>query len=271
VVNVGGHEFITDPEDIFFPIRRALMARAELKCPPDYKLDMDEGLVHALLHAGNYKHGARSLGKILQPFTVVRHGRLHRSLLMPVSQLNMHTNAAEFIELCTNAPQPFSPKAPLTIKQVEVIAPAIHETFRKLGRKEGWLKPKLDKNFDLLDIFYRESNYEAAARMLKCLGLVGLQLADGEAPTAEENAIRHYLEYYLEALAEAEHEGWMEWHISKGWRYADKRNDNERFHNCLKPYYQLKQEERDKDRNSIRHFPDFAREAGMQIVFADRS
>lgn len=44
------YDFRPDPTDIFFPIRRALMLRSELKCEIDAKLDMDEGVLHALLH-----------------------------------------------------------------------------------------------------------------------------------------------------------------------------------------------------------------------------
>ena len=147
---VGGHDFVYDRKDAFFPIRRALMIRAELKCGPDDKLQADEGLAHALLHVEKYTHGARSLGKILQPFAAARPEGLRRSLLMPENHLAMHTDAVEFISLCANAPKAFSPDAPLAKDKIEIIAPAIHETYRNLGRKEGWLKPDTDMDFAAL-------------------------------------------------------------------------------------------------------------------------
>jgi hypothetical protein len=118
VVTAGGHTFGLDPDDLYFPIRRALIIRSELKCGRDDKLEIDEGLLHALLHVERYTHGSRSLGKILQPLRAAGSGRLHRSLLMPLNQLAMHTNAGEFIRLCSDAPQPISLDSPLTQKQI---------------------------------------------------------------------------------------------------------------------------------------------------------
>ena len=269
IEKAGGYDFVLDPHDIFFPIRRALMARSELKCGRDDKIEIDEGLLHALLHVKKYTHGSRSLGKILQPFVASRPEALHRSLLMPENHLAMHTDATEFISLCTNAPKAFSPEAPLTKTQIEKIAPVIHEIYRNLGRKEKWLKPDTDKDFQDLNPFFQESNRASATRMLALLGLVGLSLAEGTASVAEEDAVRQHLEYYLLALAEAEHEGWMNWHLAQGWCYNPTRNDEKKLHNCLLPFSKLSDKNKGKDVDTIRHYPDFAREAGMKIVFTN--
>ena len=267
---IGGYKFIPDPADIFFPIRRAFMTRSELKCGPDDKLEIDEGLIHALLHVERFTHGSRSLGKILQPFAAARPGPMARSLLMPANQLAMHTNAAEFIALCTNHPKPFSPEAPPTKAQIEKIALSMHVTYRALGKKEGWLKPDTDKDFDKLSAFFQESNRAAATRMLQLLGLVGLTLAKGTASAAEEEAVKQHLEYHLTVLAEAEHDGWMNWHLAQGWCYKPVRNDAKKEHNCLIPFSKLMDRDKAKDRDTIRHYPEFARKAGMKIVFAHR-
>lgn len=270
VEKMSGRDFIPDESDIVFPVRRALMARSKLKCGPDDKLEMDEGLVHALLHVDKFTHGNRSLEKILQPFAAARPERLHGSLLMPLTQLAMHTNAKAFIKLCTNAPVPFSPEAPLTKEQIEKIAPAIHETYRELGRKEGWSKPETDRDFKDLDEFFQNSNRAAATRMLNSLPLIGLTLTDGQANGKEEESVKQYLEYFLLALSDAEHEGWMEWYFAQGWRYHPVRNDKAKLQNCLLPFLKLSDKDKDKDRSSIRHYPDFAHEAGMKIVFIDK-
>ncbi len=266
---VGGYDFILDPKDIFFPIRRALMARSELKCGRDDKLEIDEGLLHALLHVEKYTHGSRSLGKILQPFAAARPAALHRSLLMPENHLAMHTDASEFISLCTTAPKIFSPEAPLTRERIDKIAPAISETYRALGKKEGWSKPQTDKDFNELSAFFQESNRAAATRMLQLLGLVGLSLSEGTASPEEEDAVRQHLEYYLLALAEAEHEGWMNWHLAQGWCYNPKRNDEKKQHDCITPFSKLSDKNKGKDVDTVRHYHEFARKAGMKIVFTN--
>jgi hypothetical protein len=225
--------------------------------------------VHALLRVDRYTHGARSLGKILQPFVAARPGPLRRSLLLPKTQLAMHVSADGFVELCSNAPPlPYASHDPFTEQQIDIIAPAIHETFRERGRKRGGLKEAVDKEFGALDDFYKESNRAAAGRMLEILNLVGLQLVDGLATATEEAAIRSLLEYSLAALAEAEHDMWMEWHLARDWRYGAKTDTAKRIHQCLRPFTQLPKVETDKDRDAIRHYPDFARRAGLKIVVA---
>ncbi len=267
VEKICGRDFIIDPSDIVFPVRRALMARAQLKCGPDDKLEMDEGSIHALLHAGKYTHGNRSLEKILQPFAAARPGSLHSSLLMPLTQLGMYTDGDAFISFCKNAPKPFSPEAPLNRDKIKIIAPAIHETYCELEDKKDEKKPKTNKDFERLSEFFKKSNRAAATRMLKLMAIVGLTLEKGIANEEEEKAVRHYLEYYLLALADAEHEEWMKWHFSQGWHYNKDRNNEKKLHPCLLPFSKLTDTDKEKDRNAIRHYPDFARKAGMKIIF----
>lgn len=266
-VTVGGRRFGPDPADIYFPIRRALMIRADLKCAPDCKLDIDEGLLHALLWVKEYVHGSRSLDKILQPVLAARPGRLHRSSLMPATQLAMHTDAAEFMRLCAQAPQPFSARSPLTMDRIKVIAPAIHETWRALAKKEGRSDAN-DKPFGQLSEHMQASNRAAALRMMEILDLAGLRLVKGTATAKEEQLVRQHIEYRLEAMAEAEHEGWMAWHLDRGWRPGPVKDEEKRTHPCLRPLRQLKKVESDKDRDSVRHYPEYAREAGLKIDFA---
>lgn len=256
-----------DFDDIHVPLRRALMIRAVLRCTPDEKLEIDDGLLHALLGVERYTHGARSLAKILGPFAAVRPEPLRRSSLLPFAQLDMHVSADAFLDLCAEAPtSPYPPGDSLTDQQVTAVAPAIHETYRALGRREGWLDPALDADYDDLPDFYQRSNRAAAERMLSILGLVGLRLDPGEATAEEERALRDELEYFMEALAEAEHDGWMQWHLAQGWRHGPEKDADKKEHPCLEPFISLPKLETDKDRDTIRHYPDFARTAGMKIV-----
>src|SRR5262249_28946834 len=61
-----------DKSDIFFPVRRALMIRNILGCAKDERLEIDPGLLNALLEISRYEHGARSLSKVLEPFATAR-------------------------------------------------------------------------------------------------------------------------------------------------------------------------------------------------------
>jgi hypothetical protein len=290
----AGHRFVADPDDVFFPIRRALMIRSELGCAVDELLEIDDGLLAALLRVETLRHGSRSLAKLLQPFQAAGRttgggpGRGHarrgapgaslpapraplwRSALLPAGQLAMHTDVDEFLRLCGEE-RPATPRPPsLEPEEVEAIAPAIHDTWREQGRVEGWLAAADDKDFDASDDFGKRSNRAAARRMIETLQLVGLHLERGLATPGEEAGIRRVLEAHVELLSDAEHRGWMDWHLAQGWRYADlKRKDPVRkLHPCLLPFAQLGEADRDKDRNSIRHYPEFARRASRKIVRA---
>jgi hypothetical protein len=55
----------------------------------------------------------------------------------------------------------------------------------------------------------------------------------------------------IEALAEAEHRRWMADRVVAGWRYAAKREDGKRLHPSIRPYVDLSEDEKDKDRNTV--------------------
>ncbi len=268
---VSGHRLVEDDEDIWFPIRRALILRVDLGLAPEQRLQIDPGLLHALLHVQGYTHGSRSLSKILTPLATALPAPLQPSHLPPHGQLAMHCNADEFRHLCQGAklPPEFEPEA-LPEQAVNVFAPAIHDTYNELGLRTGSLKP--DKVQSLAEYaienpFKGASNYAAARRIPGILALVGLRLETGCATPDEQRRVRQHLEYHLELLANAEHQGWMQWHFDNGWTYHPKRDDKQRRHNCLKPFTQLKETDRTKDREQVRHFPDFADKAGFKIVF----
>jgi hypothetical protein len=70
----------------------------------------------------------------------------------------------------------------------------------------------------------------------------------------------------IERLAEAEHDGWTEQRSRNGWRYAETRDDTRKLHPDMLPFAELPEREKGKDRNTIRHYPDFAARAGYRIV-----
>jgi len=168
--------------------------------------------------------------------------------------------------------------------QIETLASAIHETYRELGRRNGWLKSKDDKGFadmheptDLftpvfddakVEAWKKQSNREAALRIPPILARAGLRLESDVSSAPDALQVRIQIESLLELLAKTEHTGWMEWHFQFGWKYNKKRDDKAKLHDQLLPYHQLNDENKNKDRFQVRHFPEFAAGAKMQIVFA---
>jgi hypothetical protein len=145
----------------------------------------------------------------------------------------------------------------------ETIAAAIHDTWRALSRSEGWsMQPHLDRPYAELADAAKDDNRAAALRMGDVLAVAGLALSND--PARAEVALPDS----LEAMAEAEHAGWLAHRLRTGWSWAATRDDAAKHHPCMVPYAALPQREKEKDRNNIRHYPEFAARAGYRIVRA---
>jgi hypothetical protein len=157
----------------------------------------------------------------------------------------------------------------LTSADIEVLAEAIHGTWRALSREEGWsMQPYLNKPYAELEETDKEDNRAAARRIPAVLALVGLGLRRGKegAPVvAAGDELKAQFEQNVERLAEAEHDGWMAQRRRNGWRWAATRDDARKLHPAMLPYAKLPEREKGKDRNTIRHYPDFAAGAGYRI------
>jgi hypothetical protein len=247
-------ERVVDPDDITYPLRRALLIRAYLGCKAAEVADFDPHLLHALLRVDQYRHGARSLEKLMELLRGAEPLVIRRSNLPRPAQLGMHVDVTEFTRLM----------------QGEEVAAAIHETWRALARKEGWsMQPNFDKPYAELAEVDKEDNRAAGRRIpevlaLACLGL--RRAGDGAEPAIPDEELRELFEKNMERMAEAEHNGWMDHRARNGWRWAEKRCDAKLKHPAMKPYDKLEEEQKGKDRNSIRHYPDFAVRANHRIV-----
>jgi len=250
--------------DLFFPVRRAMLLRALLGCKEHERLEIDSGLLTALLSITKFEHGARSLEKLVEPLKAARQAGkpIRRSLLASVNQLALYVDPQVFYTLCQQD-EAFKEE-----EVVRAIAPAVHAAWQEIARNEGW-KMTFDKPYDQLPLEAKRSNEAAARRMPEILAMVGLCLEPGIATSEEEKQkVEAHLLFHRELLSEAEHEGWMEHLFSEGWSYSKDRDNGKRLHNCLVPYHQLREVDRDKDRKSIDHYPDFARTAKWKIRFA---
>jgi hypothetical protein len=251
-------------DDVGYPLRRALLIRAYLGCGVSDRVDFDPDLLHALLRVQKYRYGARSLEKLVEQLRSDDPLVVRRSNLPRRSQLEMHVEVEEFMrQMQGTAPE-------LTPADIEVLAAAIHETWRALGKTEGWsMQPHLDKPYDNLAEIDKEDNRAAARRIPEALALVGLGLRQDKdsAPAAvPKKELKAQLDQNIERLAEAEHDGWMEHRSRNGWRWAETRDDARKLHPDMLPYANLPEREKGKDRNTIRHYRDFAARAGFRIV-----
>jgi voltage-gated potassium channel Kch len=56
---------------------------------------------------------------------------------------------------------------------------------------------------------------------------------------------------FIESMAEAEHRRWMAERILSGWRYGDPRDDAKKLHPSIRPYAELSEPEKEKDRDTV--------------------
>ena len=220
--------------------------------------------MHLLLRVGHYRLGARSLEKLIELLRGDDPLIVRRSNLPRPAQFTMHVDVQEFMEFMQ------ATTGELTAAEINILAAAIHETWRALGRKEGWsMQSHLDKPYRQLAEIDKEDNRAAARRIPEVLALVGLGLRkahDGGPAVVPKKGLKAQLDENIERLAEAEHDGWLEHRSRSGWRWAETRDDAKKLHPDMLPYAKLPEREKGKDRNTVRHYSDFATRAGYRIV-----
>jgi hypothetical protein len=185
---------------------------------------------------------------------------LRRSALPPEDQLSMHVGYDEFKRL-VDRDLPFRMNS-------EELAPAVHGFFRELCRTEG--RP-ITHDMDYADLpdHVKADNIAAAARIPRVLALVGLAVVGKDHPSMlSREEVLGVLEANMELLAEAEHDGWMEQKYRGGWSHGLVRDDEAKKHPCLVQYESLTEQDKEKDRKSVSHYPDIVELAGYKIVEA---
>lgn len=140
--------------------------------------------------------------------------------------------------------------APLT-----ELATAIHEYYRAQAKREGWTL-NFDQPFRELAPEIQAASLASAVRIPEVLAVAGLRLLPpgAEAISLTEAQALACINEHLEAVAEAEHNGWMQQKLDDGWTCGE-RNDARKSHPSLVPYASLDQIEKDKDYSAVRAYP----------------
>jgi hypothetical protein len=259
--NAGGNPWNRDDDaDLSFPMRRALLLRGFLGArKPDDVLEIDRGLLTALLEVGHYRNGARSMEKLLAHLRGPEGEPPSRALLPHRDLMEMFVREVDdFYRL-------LRPMNSLSGKVLD-LAVAIHGEFCKRHAGETGIDPKSLKPWDELTPELRHSNIAAAERITEILALIGCTVEAGEFPEAERKAMGKVIEEHIDLMAVEEHNGWWDTKRADGWRYGPVRNNDRREHPLMIPFGQLPEPEKDKDRNSMRDYPNLLGNAGFRIV-----
>jgi hypothetical protein len=300
-----------DPDDITFPVRRALLLRQFLGAKKGKdQLDICRDLLRAFLHVPRYTFSARSLEKVAKP-AAANHPPFRRAHLPPPQVLRQHLDTAAEFDNIYQSNREF-----LSAGNLNKVAAAIDENYcRHMANKTSDSQPSTPRANLSEEAFVKEfnakqtsaepwpqwlaaTNLAAAKRLPWILDLVGLKLEKGDASPAETETIKEHLSKHIKILAEEEHDLWMEFHLANNWRQVSdaklselkeikslekstppfdtpkydaeikhlKRDLHE--HTLLVPFDKLDEEEKAKDHDAIRNYPETVALVGWKIVFA---
>jgi hypothetical protein len=284
-----------DPEaDPYYRIRRAILLRSMLLrdrsgiFEHDGKIDrlaIDPGVLRAFLEVRSYRHGARSLETIVAMSTLHGASRYERSALPAADQLDAHVDAAEFLRIVDH----YVPEGEL----LERLAEAVHLAYCRdqLGQEHAWhgtlayltdhpmlatfagrqlTEPTLEALVDFKDLpeHLKEQNRGVARDLPDKLAVLGYVLRQ-DAPAGAPSVVVDQADPRVELLAKREHARWVARKLKTGWRYGEPRDNAKKLHPSIRPWEELSESERDKDRMMVREMPDIVDAAGMTLARLD--
>ena len=220
-------------------------------------LQIDDGVLNALLLVPRYKHGTRSLETIFKTSQLFGKTKYHRSDLPPEAQLNLHVDGQEFYELVTQEPVNLDGGEAfyhlvneITFDEliVEKMAVGIHSIYSLVfsipdGRdplsitKQEFLD-HLDKMKQLPEGMPHDEvsqNYHNARKIPEKLTAIGYSIVPigVNLPAAELNPEQR------EEISRMEHIRWVRHHIDMGWSYSPKKDKQANLHDALVPWDEL--------------------------------
>ncbi len=272
-LNVLGPNPVEEISDPYFIIRRAIILRVlfELNAPmiinedgSTRQVQIDQGILRALLETKCYKHGVRSMESILAMSMLAGKSSFERSNLPPEDQLNLHVDGRDFLARVQ--------QMDLEGELLETLAKAAHEVFYDGLEAQGFqygpqtdLKQKTHSAlipYESLSEELKESNRSNVrdiANKLAAAGYVMIPARSNEPPFDFPGTD-------LEFLALKEHERWMAALISAGWRHSHETDRTKKMHSALVDWDELPEEEKEKDREMIHGIPQILAKAGYAIV-----
>lgn len=132
---------------------------------------------------------------------------------------------------------------------------------------------KYDVPFEDLPEDLQHANRAAARRIPIVLAVASLRIVrPGEVSSGDADLglsikeAQGILEAHIEAVAIAEHEGWVQEKLDAGWQLGSERDDVAKTHPSIITYDDLSEEEKEKDRSAVRNYPEMVRRAGLAIV-----
>ena len=146
-------------------------------------------------------------------------------------------------------------------KRLDQVARSVHENFLREGRyKRGdvTMMP-----YEYLTDQFQESNRQQVAYMVHAIRAAGYDVREAPGKTAALLSFTDKEE--VELLAEMEHGRWIVERLRWGWRYGPKREPEKKISPHLVAWSDLPDNSREYDRHSVREWPRFLADAGLEV------
>jgi hypothetical protein len=289
-INVLGPNPRAGADDPYYVLRRAILLRSMLSREAKHVLrkgevQIDSGVLRAMLLTKTFRHGARSMESVIAMSQLAGKTRFERSSLPTEAQLDLHVDGQDFLARVQ--------QLELDGEILERLARAAHAVYfaeqTALGWKYGPLRNETAKEnsslveFDLLPEDEKDQNRSQVRDIPAKLAHAACYMVparSGEPPFM-------FPDDALEELASMEHTRWMREKIREGWRYSPETDKAHKLHKCLLPWCagesglhtdfagslgteELSEEEKEKDRTVVRKIAAILAYAGYTVAEARR-
>lgn len=247
VVKVAGPNQ-TGLDDKMFPVRRAIMLRHMLmqKFPHLAKngtIKIDDAVLHAVLLVPAYKHGLRSLDKILSTSRLSGRTKFEISALPPEEFIQLHVDGRIFMSFLR------SPKLPASLR--EKLAGGLFEAYKKKRREMSRTPEEIEAlesdpsmyDWDELAPELKESTRAQADDIPRKLRAVSCFMLDSDR-TDPLIHVPAFTTEELDMLSEMEHERFNAERLQRQWRMGP-RSSGKRTTPFLVPWRDLTQDWKD--------------------------
>jgi hypothetical protein len=249
------------PTDPFYVVRRAILLRSMLERNAGHlfdhgRLNIDPGVLRAFLETGEFRHGARSMEAIIAMSRLTGRTAYERSSLPPETQLDMHVDARDFVALVQ--------RPELEGELLDRLARACHEVYCDGLRGRGDLTASEQESlvsYDELAEFKKEENLRTVRDIPAKLASVGCVMVPGRADLPETV----FTDEEFETMAKLEHELWLRG-LGPGWRPGEATDKRAKVHIAYRPWEDLPEGQREKDRTLVRGLPGLLHKAGYTVV-----
>ena len=283
VINVMGpnRQRRQGDDDDAFIIRRAKVLRGMLEREPTAaglfassgRLDIDRGVLRALLNVRRYTHGTRSMGAILEMSRLAGKKCFDQSALPLAEQLGLHVDADEFgffvekerYQSMFRLRDLIDPDVTSWRENEETIVAAvaerIHDSYARQRLADG--QSPVAEPFDALSADLKQSNIDAAEDLPNKLRQIGHGLR--RIPRGREARTPDITDREVEHLARLEHDRWCRERRLLGWTCGRPRDEAGKVSPYLVEFDRLPEDVRDYDRQAVRAIPVILRELGYEV------